>query len=122
MEITYPLSEPNGFRDQSSFYLSTNHSVDQRAAINSDALLFRFYNFNAPSSVEIILLDDEMNGIIARETIPTVGRGGNRFVQFRGFPLRRDQVSPMTMCRYILTLNSANNEAARVDTRVFRHV
>ena len=122
MQIDFPTAQPNSFgMPVSCFDLETN-SVEGRAIIQANQLLFRFYNFSDQVNVEIELSDDHGNGIFAVTNFTAVRNGGTRFVLFRDFPPTAVNTE-QSMCRYRLAATNQRNprEGAHVDVQIFAH-
>ena len=122
MQIDFPTVQPTSFgMPVSCFDLETN-SVEGRAAIRANQLLFRFYNFSDQVNVEIELSDDQGNGILATTNFTAARNGGTRFVLFSDFPPTAVNTE-QSICRYRLAATNQRNQrdGAHVDVQIFFH-
>jgi hypothetical protein len=121
MKISYPLSEPAGFKTDKVFAI-TNYpaaggvSASGSAYINRGVLLFKFYNFKDPVSIAIDLAKSGRGRLLAQDVIDMTPKGGDRFVMFEDFPTgyTRDNV----YCYFELLLTNRTRDRKDMGTAV----
>jgi N-acetylmuramoyl-L-alanine amidase len=104
LHVEFPTEIPEHRHAGSSFRISNNSPTNGRLLFDNDWIALGFDNFGSRSiRCEVVISDDEGNGILCQSELELAG-GSAGFIQFSRFPLRADQTTRMTSCRYQVTV------------------
>jgi N-acetylmuramoyl-L-alanine amidase len=115
LRVEFPQELPRVHHSDSPFRISNNHSTESRVLFDDDMVIFELEN-TAPQNVncQVTISDDAGNGLLCQADIDVldVGKG---YLKFSRFPKQADQVSPMTSCRYEVTITNLDRHSEGVE-------
>lgn len=122
VQVNKPTA-PHGI-SQSDFNLNSNSSVTGTAWTDNDVLLFEVENSRGdPDQCDVSVTDYYGNNSFAAGGTLTWQSGDTSiyYLEFSGFGLQADGVTPMDQCNYQMTIgNTVDGSGTEVRVRIYR--